>query len=140
MKRTCWLLRPLAFGAEDDLAGFATAMQFPIIHCDLCGSQDGLQRNVMKQMIADIEQRIPSRKDIMIRTLGNANPSHLLDQGNCLNKLLTYVHFSGSKEWNAQFFVDFACHSPHKTTTLSPFRGISMVSKVRAGKRRSPGL
>ena len=55
-------------------------------------------------------------------------------QGNCLNKLVTYVHFSGSKEWNAQFFGDFACHSPHKTTPLSPFRGISMVSKVRASR------
>jgi tRNA 2-thiocytidine biosynthesis protein TtcA len=73
------VLRPLAFCAEDDLAKFATAMQFPIIPCDLCGSQDGLQRNVMKQMIADIEQRMPGRKDTMIRALGNANPSHLLD-------------------------------------------------------------
>lgn len=73
------VLRPLAFCAEDDLAKFAAAMQFPIIPCDLCGSQDGLQRNVMKKMIADIESRMPGRKDTMIRALGNANPSHLLD-------------------------------------------------------------
>ena len=73
------VLRPLAFCAEDDLAKFAVAMQFPIIPCDLCGSQDGLQRNVMKQMIAEIETRMPRRKDTMIRALGNANPSHLLD-------------------------------------------------------------
>ncbi|MGO7199795.1 tRNA 2-thiocytidine(32) synthetase TtcA, partial [Rhizobium brockwellii] len=39
------VLRPLAYAAEDDLAKFAVAMQFPIIPCDLCGSQDGLQRN-----------------------------------------------------------------------------------------------
>lgn len=73
------LLRPLSYCAEDDLARFATAMRFPIIPCDLCGSQDGLQRNAMKAMLADIEARMPGRKDAMLRALGHANPSHLLD-------------------------------------------------------------
>ncbi len=73
------LLRPLAYAAEDDLAKFAAAMQFPIIPCDLCGSQDGLQRNAMKDMLADIERRMPGRKDTMLRALANVNPSHLLD-------------------------------------------------------------
>ncbi|SCB43622.1 tRNA 2-thiocytidine(32) synthetase TtcA [Rhizobium multihospitium] len=73
------LLRPLAYAAEDDLAKFATAMQFPIIPCDLCGSQDGLQRNAMKDMLADIERRMPGRKDAMLRALAHVNPSHLLD-------------------------------------------------------------
>lgn len=73
------LLRPLSYCAEDDLARFATAMQFPIIPCDLCGSQDGLQRNAMKAMLADIERRMPGRKDAMLRALGHTNPSHLLD-------------------------------------------------------------
>jgi tRNA 2-thiocytidine biosynthesis protein TtcA len=73
------VLRPLAYAAEDDLAKFAAAMQFPIIPCDLCGSQDGLQRNAMKAMLADIETRMPGRKDAMLRALGHTNPSHLLD-------------------------------------------------------------
>jgi len=73
------LLRPLSYCAEEDLARFSIAMQFPIIPCDLCGSQDGLQRNVMKTMLADIEARMPGRKDAMLRALGHANPSHLLD-------------------------------------------------------------
>ncbi|HSX73337.1 MAG TPA: tRNA 2-thiocytidine(32) synthetase TtcA [Shinella sp.] len=73
------LLRPLAYAAVDDLAKFAAAMQFPIIPCDLCGSQDGLQRNAMKAMLADIETRMPGRKDAMLRALGHTNPSHLLD-------------------------------------------------------------
>jgi tRNA 2-thiocytidine biosynthesis protein TtcA len=73
------VLRPLAYCAEDELARFATAMEFPIIPCDLCGSQDGLQRNAMKAMLADIEARMPGRKDTMLRALGHANPSHLLD-------------------------------------------------------------
>ncbi len=73
------VLRPLSFCAEADLAKFAAAMQFPIIPCDLCGSQDGLQRNAMKDMLADIERRMPGRKDSMIRALGNVRASHLLD-------------------------------------------------------------
>jgi tRNA 2-thiocytidine biosynthesis protein TtcA len=73
------LLRPLALCAEDELARFATGMQFPIIPCDLCGSQDGLQRNAMKAMLNDIETRMPGRKDTMLRALGHINPSHLMD-------------------------------------------------------------
>jgi tRNA 2-thiocytidine biosynthesis protein TtcA len=73
------VLRPLAYCAEGDLAKFAAAMQFPIIPCDLCGSQDGLQRNAMKDMLADIERRMPGRKDTMLRALAHVNPSHLLD-------------------------------------------------------------
>jgi tRNA 2-thiocytidine biosynthesis protein TtcA len=73
------VLRPLIYCAEPDLARFAEAMQFPIIPCDLCGSQEGLERNAMKAMLDDIERRMPGRKDVMIRALGNVRPSHLLD-------------------------------------------------------------
>lgn len=74
------VLRPLAYCAEADLQKFAAAMEFPIIPCDLCGSQDGLQRNVMKAMLDDIEKKMPGRKDTMIRALTNVRPSHLLDR------------------------------------------------------------
>ena len=73
------VLRPLAYAAEDDLAKFAEGMKFPIIPCDLCGSQDGLQRNAMKDMLAEMERRMPGRKERMLRALGHVNPSHLLD-------------------------------------------------------------
>ena len=73
------VLRPLALCAEPDLARFAEVLDFPIIPCDLCGSQDGLQRNVMKAMLDDFERRMPGRKDVMIRALGNINPGHMLD-------------------------------------------------------------
>jgi|TARA_A100001391_G_scaffold55286_3_gene33861 tRNA 2-thiocytidine biosynthesis protein TtcA len=73
------VLRPLAMCAEADLARFAEALEFPIIPCDLCGSQDGLQRNAMKAMLDDFERKMPGRKDVMIRALGNINPSHMLD-------------------------------------------------------------
>ena len=62
------------------LARFAEDKAFPIIPCDLCGSQDGLQRNAMKAMLSDIEKRMPGRKDTMIRAMTNVRPSHLLDR------------------------------------------------------------
>ncbi|WP_412058348.1 tRNA 2-thiocytidine(32) synthetase TtcA [Bartonella sp. DGB2] len=74
------VLRPLIYASEDDLKRFCHTMQFPIIPCNLCGSQDGLQRNIMKAMLSDIEKRMPGRKDTMIRALTNVRPSHLLDQ------------------------------------------------------------
>ncbi|SDA74795.1 tRNA 2-thiocytidine(32) synthetase TtcA [Mesorhizobium qingshengii] len=74
------VLRPLSYCAETDLEKFAAAMRFPIIPCDLCGSQDGLQRNAMKAMLEDIEKRMPGRKDTMLRALSNSRPSHLLDR------------------------------------------------------------
>ncbi|MBV2142839.1 tRNA 2-thiocytidine(32) synthetase TtcA [Falsochrobactrum sp. TDYN1] len=74
------VFRPLSYVAEGDLEKFSTAMRFPIIPCDLCGSQEGLQRNAMKAMLADIEKRMPGRKDTMIRAMTNVRPSHLLDR------------------------------------------------------------
>ena len=87
------VLRPLAYCAEDDLARFATHMRFPIIPCDLCGSQDGLQRNAMKAFLADIERRMPGRKDVMIRALANVRPSHLLDP-----KLFDFAALAGGPD------------------------------------------
>jgi len=86
------VLRPLIYCAEDDLAKFAEAMAFPIIPCDLCGSQEGLERNAMKAMLNDIERRMPGRKDVMIRALGNVRPSHLLDP-----KLFDFASLSEGK-------------------------------------------
>ncbi|WP_370930906.1 tRNA 2-thiocytidine(32) synthetase TtcA [Bartonella sp. DGB1] len=79
------VMRPLIYASESDLAKFAKIMQFPIIPCNLCGSQDGLQRNIMKQMLNDIENKMPGRKDVMIRALANVRASHLLD-----NKLFDF--------------------------------------------------
>ncbi|MDH4414814.1 MAG: tRNA 2-thiocytidine(32) synthetase TtcA [Rhizobium sp.] len=78
-EKDLFVLRPLAYAAEEDMARFAQAMEFPIIPCDLCGSQDGLQRNAMKEMLAGIEAKMPGRKDAMLRALAHVDPSHLLD-------------------------------------------------------------
>ncbi len=71
--------RPLALVAEEDCAAFADALNYPIIPCDLCGSQDGLQRQQIKGMLNEWEKRSPGRKQKILSALMNANPSHLLD-------------------------------------------------------------
>lgn len=74
-----FVYRPLAHVAEADSDRFANAMGYPIIPCDLCGSQDGLQRQQVKQILDGWETRSPGRRQIMFRALMNARPSHLLD-------------------------------------------------------------
>ncbi|MEL6977179.1 MAG: tRNA 2-thiocytidine(32) synthetase TtcA [Pseudomonadota bacterium] len=73
------VLRPLAQCAEADLAKFAAALRVPIIPCDLCGSQDGLQRQKIKAMLDGWEAAQPGRKTVLFRALSNGRPSHLLD-------------------------------------------------------------
>lgn len=73
------VLRPLAFVAEADCARFADAMGFPIIPCDLCGSQDGLQRAQVKALLDGWERAHPGRRQVMFRALMHARPGHLPD-------------------------------------------------------------
>ncbi|WP_339646380.1 tRNA 2-thiocytidine(32) synthetase TtcA [Jannaschia helgolandensis] len=73
------LLRPLAHVAEADCARFAETMAYPIIPCDLCGSQDGLQRQVIKAMLDGWEARVPGRRAKMFSALMQVRPSHMLD-------------------------------------------------------------
>ena len=73
------VLRPLAFVAEADCERFARAMRFPIIPCDLCGSQEGLQRQQIKALLDEWERRSPDRRSIMFRALMNVRPGHLAD-------------------------------------------------------------
>lgn len=74
-----FVYRPLAFVAEEDCEKFSRAMNYPIIPCDLCGSQDGLQRQQVKQILDGWEKNSPGRRQVMFRSLMNARPSHLLD-------------------------------------------------------------
>lgn len=73
------VLRPLAGSAEEDIARFAEALSFPIIPCDLCGSQEGLERVRVKALLTDWEKARPGTKQNMLKALGNSRPSHLLD-------------------------------------------------------------
>ena len=74
-----FVYRPLAHVAEADCAKFAYDMKYPIIPCDLCGSQDGLQRQQIKQILNQWEKNSPGRRNVMFRALTNIRPSHMMD-------------------------------------------------------------
>lgn len=74
------VIRPLAYVKETDLARYAELREFPIIPCNLCGSQDNLKRKEVKAMLRDWEQRIPGCTDSIFAALSNVAPSLLLDR------------------------------------------------------------
>jgi tRNA 2-thiocytidine biosynthesis protein TtcA len=74
------VIRPLAYCNETDIAEYATQRQFPIIPCNLCGSQDNLQRKAVQRMLAEWERVQPGRSENIFRALGNVSPSHLVDR------------------------------------------------------------
>jgi tRNA 2-thiocytidine biosynthesis protein TtcA len=73
------VIRPLAYVPEKLLERYATDMNFPIIPCDLCGSQPNLQRQVMKEMLRDWEKKYPGRVENLFRSMHHIVPSHLMD-------------------------------------------------------------
>ena len=78
-EKDLFVYRPLAYVAESDCEKFSKQMDYPIIPCDLCGSQDGLQRQQVKKIIDGWEKNSPGRRQVMFRSLMNTKPSHLLD-------------------------------------------------------------
>ena len=78
-EKDLFVYRPLAYVAESDCEKFSKQMDYPIIPCDLCGSQDGLQRQQVKKILDGWEKNSPGRRQVMFRSLMNTKPSHLLD-------------------------------------------------------------
>jgi tRNA 2-thiocytidine biosynthesis protein TtcA len=74
------VVRPLCYAAEDDIAAFARAMAFPIVPCDLCGSQPNLRRKRVKALLAELSAEHPAVKGNLLHALGHVIPSHLLDR------------------------------------------------------------
>jgi tRNA 2-thiocytidine biosynthesis protein TtcA len=74
------VIRPLCYAAEEEIAAFAEAMKFPIVPCDLCGSQPNLRRRRVKRLLAELSLEHPSVKGNLLHALGRVVPSHLLDR------------------------------------------------------------
>ena len=93
------VIRPLALCKEKDIAAFSAIREYPIIPCNLCGSQKNMQRQVIKGMLQQWEHEAPGRTDMIMRSLQNAVPSHLADNKwfdfvNCQNAVVRDVSSS----------------------------------------------
>jgi len=75
------VIRPLAYCREGEIAEYAARREFPIIPCNLCGSQENLQRKQVRRMLDEWEREYPGRSETMFRALGNVAPSQLADRG-----------------------------------------------------------
>jgi tRNA 2-thiocytidine biosynthesis protein TtcA len=74
------VVRPLVYCAEEDIRAFAELARFPILPCDLCGTQEHLQRKAMGRLLDDLERQHPGAKNVMSSALQNVRPTHLLDR------------------------------------------------------------
>jgi tRNA 2-thiocytidine biosynthesis protein TtcA len=74
------VIRPLCYAAEEDIAAFAARMAFPIVPCDLCGSQPNLRRRRVKTLLAELSAEHPAVKGNLLNALSHVVPSHLLDR------------------------------------------------------------
>ncbi len=73
------VIRPLCYAAESDIAAFAGEMKFPVIPCDLCGSQENLMRKRVKELLSEVERQHPGVRASLLAAMGNVMPAHLLD-------------------------------------------------------------
>ena len=74
------VIRPLIACAESDLQEYSNLREFPILPCNLCGSQSGLQRVKMGELLNQLEAQIPNVRDVMLAAIGNVRVTHLLDK------------------------------------------------------------
>lgn len=106
------IIRPLAYCNETDIIRFSDGRQFPIIPCNLCGSQPNLQRQVIKEMLLDWEKRYPGRVESMFRSIQNIVPSHLMDS--------TKYNFKDLKQTGSAFAEGDIAFDKEEFSTMVP--------------------
>jgi len=123
------VIRPLAYCKEQDLEKYARLKQFPIIPCNLCGSQNNLQRQVVKEMMRDWDKRFTGRLETMFAALQRVSPSHLLDA--------ELFDFHGLEAQDGAFADgDIAFDSPDVSTQLNQVAlERTVIPIVSSGKR-----
>ncbi len=110
------VIRPLAYCWESDVAAFAETQQYPIIPCDLCGSQENLKRKRVKRLIDDLQREIPEVRHSMLKALANVSPSQLLDRS-----LFAFGSLSGVRADLAdELDGALSAHSDLTVATLAP--------------------
>jgi tRNA 2-thiocytidine biosynthesis protein TtcA len=110
------LIRPLAYCWEKDVASFAETQGYPIIPCDLCGSQENLKRKRVKRLIDELQQEIPEVRHSMLKALGNISPSQLLD-----HRLFDFGSLSGlTADLADELDQAISAHSDLNVVTLVP--------------------
>ncbi len=121
------VVRPLCYAAEEDIAAFARAMRFPIVPCDLCGSQPNLRRRRVKALLAELSAEHPAVKGNLMNALAHVVPSHLLDRN-----LRREAAASGDDPWidaeegavcDDGALVDLGERGGRAPAALPPFRG-----------------
>jgi tRNA 2-thiocytidine biosynthesis protein TtcA len=115
------VIRPLAYCWESDIAAFAETERYPIIPCDLCGSQPNLKRKRVKRLIDELQGEIPEIRHSMLKALSNISPSQLLDK-----RLFDFGSLSELKA-NLADELDGAISS-HSDLTLATFAPVTLTS------------
>ena len=110
------VIRPLAYCWETDIAAYAATQNFPIIPCDLCGSQQNLKRKRVKRLIDELQQEIPRVRKSMLTALGNAVPTHLLDRN--LHDFRALAQLGGSASGDVAAELDAALGIDHMDSQL----------------------
>jgi tRNA 2-thiocytidine biosynthesis protein TtcA len=126
------VIRPMAYCREQDLATYAEWREFPIIPCNLCGSQEGLQRQQMREMINEWDRKFPGRVDNMFTALSNIVPSHMMDR-----KLFPFETIKATgkpmKGGDIAFDEDEGCGEPSTGLPAESVVSITAIGKRQVG-------
>lgn len=110
------VIRPLAYCWESDISAFAETQDYPIIPCDLCGSQENLKRKRVKRLISDLQKEMPTVRSSMLHALGNVSPSQLMD-----TRLFDFQSLSTiSADLADELDAALGLHDTAATSTLVP--------------------
>ena len=132
------VIRPLAYVRERDLARYAAAMRFPIIPCNLCGSQEHLQRRQVGAMLREWERSHPGRIESIFNAIGNVTPSHLMDR-RLFDFAAVRAEGSAPADGDTAFDVDSALERAIEAAAQAGAIPIARAGEAQADPSLRPG-